>query len=233
MTPQQFKDIFADFKIKNHAEIFADIKPEIIQGWLEGVVPIPEHITTELYRLHCVYKMVILDALNEAFDALDKTTYWPTYKSELDFEKIDPKGFELFSSSCWLHTRTIYAAENAFSNQYVFEGYEPCAIYTYTLSVRTYQPWLERNGYSNTDVRRKQFTKEAYLGNRPMRSDALHMLQEGKSIPSFDPKGAKERRDKFQKMREMLGMVPPPKVRSTPTPQEIWEGFLQSRSQVS
>lgn len=233
MTPEQFKSIFETFKIKNYTDVLLDIEADMIQSWLEGTCPIPQDVATRLYRLYGVHKMLVMDALNEAFDAPDKTAYWPTYLHPSDFKEIDPEYYDSFMGSRWLYNQTIRAAGRVFFKLLMIEGYKPCSVRTYTISVKTYLPWLEQNGYSNTDARRKQYTKEAYLRNRPMRWDAVQLLQEGKSIPSVDLKGAAERQNKIQQMREKLGMVPPLKIRTTPTPQEIWEGFLQSRSEVS
>lgn len=233
MTPQLLKDIFKAFRIKTFTDFFPGIEAKVIQDWIEGKHPIPEDISGKLYHLHCIYKMVILDAINEAFDIPDKKAYWPTYLSDADFEKIDPEGYKLFSGSSWLQKMTIYDAEAAFSRLFLIEGYKPCSVYTYTLSAETYFNWLRSNGYSNTDARRKQCTNMLFQRHRPMRSDALHMLRNGESIPETDPDKTREIEDMMHEMRERLGLVPPPKVRTIPTPQEVWEGFLQSRSEVS
>ena len=231
MTPQRFKNIFKDFYIETYTDVLLDIETGVIQGWLAKKHPIPDHIAARLYRLHAIHQATIIDAINEAFDSPEKKVYWPTYLRVSDFKAIDPESYQLFMGSRWLYNRTIYKAENTFSSLYVNQDYQPCSVHAYTISTDIYYPWLERNGYQNNEARRKQYTKELFLRNRPMRSDTLHLLQQGKTIPSADTVGAQERRDKIQQMREKLGMVSPPKVRTTPTPDEVWTEFLSHPSQ--
>ena len=229
MTPQQFTAIFANLGIQRYEDALSDIKIQTINQWLDGTIPIPKTIEAKLLHLNVVHELLKMEALEEAFDAPEQMAYWPVYLRPADFEAIDPKRYEFFLGCQRAYNEAIYKAVDAFMYYSLNEGYKPCSVRAYTLSTCTYFQWLEAYGDQNTEARRKQFTKESYLRNRPMRSDALRLHVQGKDIPRPDKEEVRKIDALVEGVLSRLELDRPPPVRITPTPEEVFEDFLKCR----